>query len=80
MVFAFERYNGLLGRYHTNNQTIEVQLIRKFLCEQQTSSIEIPAEASDVFDILHTESFGSLQESCNDFSNEGILQLKEVIS
>ena len=25
--FAFERCNGLLGRYHTNNEAVEVQLI-----------------------------------------------------
>ena len=31
--FGFERFNGVLGRYHTNNQTIEVQFMRKFLSD-----------------------------------------------
>ena len=29
--YSFERYNGILGRYHTNSHRIEVQLMRKFL-------------------------------------------------
>ena len=28
--FGFERFNVLLGNYHTNNSTIEIQVIRKF--------------------------------------------------
>ena len=30
-LFSFERYNGLFGSFSTNNQDIEVQLMRKFL-------------------------------------------------
>lgn len=29
-LFSFERYNGLLGKYHTNNICIELQLMRRF--------------------------------------------------
>ena len=29
--FAFERMNGILGSYHTNNDNISVQLTRHFL-------------------------------------------------
>ena len=30
-LFSFERYNGLLGSFHTNNREVEVQLMRRFL-------------------------------------------------
>ena len=29
--FSFERLNGILGSYHTNNRTISVQIIKRFL-------------------------------------------------
>ena len=29
--YSFERYNGMLGGYHTNNRSITMQLMRKFL-------------------------------------------------
>ena len=29
--YSFERYNGILGQYQTNNKSITVQLMRKFL-------------------------------------------------
>ena len=34
-LFAFERMNGCLGSFHTNNQAVEVQLFRKFLSKQK---------------------------------------------
>ena len=30
-LFSFERYNGMLGRYHTNQLSIEIQLMRRFI-------------------------------------------------
>ena len=33
--FSFERYNGLLGSFHTNNKSIEQQIMRKFINSQQ---------------------------------------------
>ena len=32
--FSFERYNGLLGSFHTNQKNIEVQIMRKFIYSQ----------------------------------------------
>lgn len=34
-LFSFERYNGLLGNFSTNQRSIELQLMRKFLSDQQ---------------------------------------------
>ena len=45
-LFAFERYNGVLERFPTNNQNIEPQLMRKFLRECEISSVHLPEEHS----------------------------------
>ena len=42
--FAFERFNGILGSYHTNNRAIEVQLMRRFCNEQSARQLELPPE------------------------------------
>ena len=41
-LFSFERYNGVLGDYHTNNKSIEIQVMRKFLKDQELGNLEIP--------------------------------------
>ena len=46
--FAFERYNGMLGSYHTNNRDIEPQIMKKFLRHQQALRLELPAEFSSL--------------------------------
>ena len=33
-LFSFERYNGILGEYGTNQQAVEIQLMRKFTSTQ----------------------------------------------
>ena len=43
-LFSFERYNGILGDYYTNNKSIEVQLMRKFLRHHVVSNLEFPQE------------------------------------
>ena len=30
-VFSFERYNGILGSYHKNSKSVEIQIMRKFM-------------------------------------------------
>ena len=42
--FAFERFNGVLGSYYTNNRAIELQLMRRFCREQTVQNLEIPPE------------------------------------
>ena len=36
--FSFERYNGLLGSYHTNRKSIESQIMRNFVHSQKLRS------------------------------------------
>ena len=36
--FAFERFNGLLGSYHTNRKSVEGQIMKSFLMHQVLKS------------------------------------------
>jgi len=40
--YAFERYNGILGSYITNNKSIEPQIMKKFCQNQTISHLHIP--------------------------------------
>jgi len=42
--FAFERYNGILGSYHTNNREIESQIMKKFCQSQAVHGLPIPLD------------------------------------
>jgi len=52
-LFSFERYNGLLEMYSTNNRDIAVQLMRIFIYECGCYNTELPKEFREDFkDIL----------------------------
>jgi len=59
--FAFERYNGILGGYPTNNKNIKVQLLNKFIRHQSSRRTSIENEWFS--DHLNLEAKGSLQET-----------------
>ena len=48
-LFSFERLNGTLGNYHTNNHDISLQLMRKYLNETEYASQNWPQEYKDKF-------------------------------
>ena len=64
-LYAFERYNGILGAMPNNNKSIEVQLMRRFLRESQALSAEYPSEYEEYFLplISQCKSSGSLAET-----------------
>ena len=65
--FAFERFNGVLGSYHTNNVRIEPQIMRKFCNQQAVQNIGIPPEFSDFKELLllgNSEKGALLNSSC----------------
>ena len=43
-LFTFERYNGILGKYHINQRSVEIQLMRKFI-----ETMDIKSVVSDSF-------------------------------
>ena len=48
--YAFERYNGIMGAYHTNSKSIESQLMKRFCQEQEIHNlnVEVPFEISQL--------------------------------
>ena len=50
-LFSFEHYNGILGSYHTNNKTVEVQIMRKFMTSGILAHMQfsLPEEYKDFF-------------------------------
>jgi len=47
--FSFERFNGILSSFKTNNRCIEIQLMRKLLSDHFISSTSLPNEFEEVF-------------------------------
>lgn len=75
--YGFERYNGRIEKYHTNNQSIEVQLMRKFLRETDVMALNPPREADELFNSLQFSSKTSCcsYESCCKY-DEKVLKLR----
>lgn len=49
-LFAFERYNGILGNIPNNNRCIELQMMKRFVIDGLLSNIELPSEFSENFE------------------------------
>jgi hypothetical protein len=68
-LFSFERYNGILGEYCTNQRSVEIQLIRKFTSNQMIKDIPFPNTFKEIFqpiiDRLIPKQAGSLQDQAS---------------
>jgi len=73
--FPFERFNKILGSYHTNNKNIEAQIMKKFLLQQKIKSFSNDSIFEDFQDLFTDTSKGSLGE--ND-DNTYIFQLMQL--
>ena len=67
-LYAFERYNGLLGEFPHNNRSIELQLMNRFIKDSSSMSISrsLPVEFREELSPLMPQSkevIGSLLES-----------------
>ena len=49
-LFSFERYHGILGDYYTNNKSIELQVMRKCLTDQNLRNLELPEEYKEHYE------------------------------
>ena len=81
-LFGFERYNGILGDYQTNNKSVEIQIFRKFLRDQHLHDLAAPNVYRENFEQIFKQS-----EQHNTATNIGqvdcnfalsLLQLREV--
>lgn len=51
-LFAFERFNGILGQLPTNNRSVEVQMMKRFLYDTETMRVPAPTEFREDFEEL----------------------------
>lgn len=67
-LFAFERFNGILGQLPNNNKSIEMQMMKRFLNETMAMKTSFPDEFredfNDIFSFQET-SVGSLGSDAN---------------
>lgn len=66
-LFSFERYNGIIGDYGTNQRAVEIQLMRKFTSNQFVKDVPLPVEFHKYFEPvmerLNSRQAGSLQDN-----------------
>ena len=67
-LFSFERYNGILGSYHTNQCAIEIQVMRKFCRDMTIKTLAYSEPAVEMHKqlfctVLDDKVTGSVQES-----------------
>ena len=84
-LYAFERYNGLLGAMPHNNHSIEVQIMNRFLRDNEVFRADLPKEFSNDFlplfpKQMHTT--GTLSDTFNyhDFFKTGSWTLDSITS
>ena len=51
-LFAFERFNGILGQLPNNNKSIETQMMKRFIADTEIFRVPIPTEFKDDFENL----------------------------
>ena len=72
-LFSFERYNGIIGDYGTNQRSVEIQLMRKFTSNQFVKDLPLPLKFQEHFkplmERLVSRQTGSLQEYCSNEEN-----------
>lgn len=77
-LFSFERYNGLLGNYITNQRSPEIQLMRKFIDDQYVKDLPLPSEFQDIFkpvlDRLTAHHSGTLLVSLQNCPSKEIIE------
>ena len=68
-LFAFERFNGILGQLPNNNRSIEAQMMQRFLSDTHTMRIPMPSEYGDEFKPLLNFQRGPVGTVGSDYSN-----------
>jgi len=63
--FAFERFNGIIGSYHTNRKEIENQLMKKFSQAQKLYNMDLPFEDNLLSIISHRYCYEQQTNSCS---------------
>ena len=48
-LFSFERHNGIVGDYGTNQRSVETQLMQKFISNQFVKDLPLPSKFHEHF-------------------------------
>ena len=78
-LFSFERYNGILGDYYTNNKSIELQLMRKFSRDQNVCHLELPEEFEHHLQPLLAKFKGGTPSNLLSINREAVLNLLKLV-
>lgn len=80
--YSFERFNGVLGAYKTNNKSLEVQLMRKFLAQTKPKSLPFPTEYQEAFKEFFTENtmVGSLKTTHDPVMEQNTCEMERTTS
>ena len=68
-LFSFERFNGVLGDFTTNQRTVEIQLMQKFLRDQDTRDLPFPSLYKDQLGPVFSEMNNSVVDPIDDVSS-----------
>ena len=69
--FGFERFNGILSSFKTNNRCIEIQLMRKLLSDHFVSCASLPNEFEEHFRPMFSHHFMNTAENIIDIVKLG---------
>lgn len=78
-LYAFERYNGVLGSFPNNQRSIEVQLIERYVHDQSVRLLPLPTEFSNDFlghFSMDAAKVGSVGETISAYEPETTISLK----
>ena len=82
-LFSFERLNGILGSYHTNNNDVSLQLMRRFVSSHTYSTLNWPQEfKTDFIPVLSKCSHyckGSLMQETLESCLEGMISARFLL-
>ena len=68
-LFSFERFNGLLGDFKTNQRAVEIQLMRKFLRDQDIRDLPFPSAFCEHFDRIFSQMKNTSMDPLQDISS-----------
>jgi len=78
--FSFERFNGILSSFKTNNRCIEIQLMRKLLSDHFISSTSLPNEFEEVFRPIFSNHLMDISQRITDIVKLGPKLMNAALS
>jgi len=68
-LFSFERFNGVLGDFKTNQRAVEIQLMRKFLRDQDIRDLPFPSVFKEQLRPVFSQMKTSVMDPVHDVSS-----------